>query len=505
MSISDEDTTSKRSSSTKSPPRKIRHCDPQNDEINTKDLRTITLTREEVIQYAHDQVREVLNHEEYRRSNDIVVIPSLVSLRSIAEFYNPDGDASDAAAAPALDSTAVNSFDCTSSFPALGDDRRSNTMMPLLRSRQNNSLNLNGDNIDESTSGGQEQQSKRPITPPIGPQGAPIPQHIFQQQRNSTQNVASAATGYTTFNNTATLNEPVSPTPRQIFTTNYQNVNAQLSAPGRLGSSSMMQLRNNPANVRPGSGGKSEVKHINVVQSLSEAVARMERRIEEGESANANANANISPSTNTAADSISAFGQSPRTSSRQAPLTPQRAKHSVPLTPKQSSLYKDNIDELESSTITQLTEVMLHPPVCKVVHCQDEKETFVQYTWNKDDNGNDREKNTNAELDSPIKRNYKVNESTQQPLNTFIDATLNVQFNVQSSNTVKSRYPDSQSAHAEIAMIGLSIPRRVCQHPFKKNDIVWCAIMMLVCTSSADVNSSQLFFVQKQGMPDMPE
>ena len=38
---------------------------------------------------------------------------------------------------------------------------------------------------------------------------------------------------------------------------------------------------------------------------------------------------------------------------------------------------------------------------------------------------------------------------------------------------VTNEYPTSRAAHLAIASLGSSIPRRVCQHPFRRNDIVW--------------------------------
>lgn len=35
------------------------------------------------------------------------------------------------------------------------------------------------------------------------------------------------------------------------------------------------------------------------------------------------------------------------------------------------------------------------------------------------------------------------------------------------------RYADSQHAIQSLEVLGQAVPRRVCQHPFKKNDIVW--------------------------------
>lgn len=464
MSISDEDTTSTTSKrSAKSPPRKIRHRNPQNDQEeakpppnNDEDLKTIPLTKEQVVEYVQCQVGEVLNQEQYWKRNDIVVIPSLVSLST--DFFT--GDASVGGVdVDTSSSAAAGSLDFPSSFPTLksGSDpfvsslqpRQKNNTSQLGISLESGSFGVVGGEINTSIDN-ELQSRRRPVTPPIGPQGAPIPRHVLNQQGigNAFESVARGNNNNQTFiNNVEMLQEPSSPNARHVFSNNYQNASLQLSAPARLGQ-----------HIQQQSNSQGETKYINVVESLAEAVARMERRLEEGAAAN------------TSMDT-SAFraGGEPHTPSRQPPSTPRRHLPStpVPSTPKQSSLYKDNIDELESETITQLAEIMLHPPVGKVVKCGDEEE-IVRYVW--EDGPND---SCTDEPKSDLQMSDISMEDESKSKSLSINTSWHAKPTSATSISTKSRYTTSKSAHAYVAMLGLSIPRRVCQHPFRRNDIVW--------------------------------
>ena len=114
---------------------------------------------------------------------------------------------------------------------------------------------------------------------------------------------------------------------------------------------------------------------------------------------------------------------------------------------------------------------MLHPPVAKVVvKIGDEDEKIVRYVW-KEDGEDEMEdvqmtSNEKTDLDSPM----EGNDDAVQTMNSSFDATIP---NIHQSAKSKPRYQTSQAAHASIANLGLSMPRRVCQHPFRKNDIVW--------------------------------
>lgn len=385
----------------------------------------------------------------------IAVIPSLVSLstdfftgRVDVDQFDSAGDRLDqnvgAAAATgsylapstaAAAGSTVGSFDFRSTFPAL-DNSNTVSSVPALRlmPRQNNLQLGSTDYLQEDNT--TQQTTRRSVTPPIGPQGAPIPQHILTRLGNQTTPSSSSAAASASDSIYPELQEePSSPNPRQIFTTTYQNAGIQLSAPARLGRST------------PSSQGRQvESKYINVVSSLAEAVARMERRIEEGEIAAASH----------ATRSFTPQYQPPGRHHGGEPSTPRRTHHPptpVPSTPSKHSLHKDNIDELESCTITKLAEVMLHPPIGKVVECGDE-EKIVRHVWNDDDLADGREDEL---VDSPMEG--------MDEAQTADDA----------DTTAKSklRYATAQSAHESIANLGLSIPRRVCQHPFRKNDIVW--------------------------------
>jgi hypothetical protein len=480
MSISDEDTASTASKrSTKSPPRKIRHREDTSaptdnlnnskaSESNAAIFETVPLSTEQIVEYARCQVERVLQSQppcsHLENSNIIAVIPSLVSLSTdfftsrdnvYADSSHYGGSDAAAAAGAASSASGVTMLDFPSTFPALGTSGW-NAFTPSLRPRQQNNVESSGGSfmgeILQSTTEEhqQQQQQQRSVSPPIGPQGAPIPQHILDQMANGNPvDAGSESVARGSNIDTEEFNEPSSPNPRQIFTTDYQNANVQLSAPARLGQS-ILHTSNQATAVK-----SSDSKYINVVQSLAEAVKKMEQRLELGE--NAAINSFLSDRNNT----NPSFGQSP--SSRLAPSTPRRNNASsltstpVPSTPKQA-LHKDNIDELESSTITQLAEIMLHPPIAKIVKIGDGEEQIVRYVW-RDEKKNDDYTTEKTDLDSHMEGNDDTGVQLTNP--TFDNMTS------------KPRYLTSQAAHASIANLGLSIPRRVCQHPFRKNDIVW--------------------------------
>ena len=472
------------------------HCDP------------VPLTPQEVLHYAREKVEEVLNNNHEENGKEIVVIPSLVSLctteRILGEFREKDAQESrggggagrsldgiglGAAAAASTASAATGSMlDFPSSFPALANEitgSDGDAFVPSLRPRQNNmdmdtSYDI-GQSI-KSAGNSSTRPTQRPITPPIGPQGAPIPQYILNQRErrrsvDSGEASAAASTGHEsvargTSTSAASYNdeelefdEPSSPNPRHVFTTNYQDVINQLSAPARLGRQSTQHPKNNSHAMSHG-----ETKYINIVQSLSAAVERMERRLAEGE--NAALSSAAAPSSSVPISFSTT--EPPRTPVAQPPSTPRRQTPStpVPSTPKQSLLHKDRIDELESSTITKLAEIMLHPPSHKVVNCDDEEE-IIKYLWtNGTDNNDDKLDDNNMQLDDPLDGNTDSDAKKRSISTTRTDAA-DYYLTEQSLTGVESRYKNSQAAHMAVTMLGLSIPRRVCQHPFKKNDIVW--------------------------------
>ena len=151
-----------------------------------------------------------MDHDDEGREREIVVIPSLVSLctteRILGEFGENAPDSGDGGVARPDGNTAAASLapesmrmDFPSSFPALGNDnsdRHGDDFVPSLRPRQNNNRdtsNTIGKSTNDSSHG---QRVTRPITPPIGPQGAPIPRYILNQTRRSNSYEVSTNSRY---------------------------------------------------------------------------------------------------------------------------------------------------------------------------------------------------------------------------------------------------------------------------------------------------------------------
>ena len=472
MSISDNedvtDTTYKQRDA-KSPPRKIRHR-RHHDEDTTDNsdagkpfaTRNAVLEGEEVIRLTYERVEELLNgsfgEERREEENSIVVIPSLVSLST--EFFKPgnvDGGtegATYAASGRSVDApSAMNieqsfSADLPSSFPTLDN---STPFTPSLRPRDTFSF-ASSDSQDAGTGNVADRvrndslsdppRYKRSVTPPIGPQGAPIPSHILRAMNNNVGEGDGTAAGVARGGEVAEPstfelnNTPASPNRQQVFSTNYNNVSVQLSAPGRLGGTTMGEGFQQGPQHQP-------ARYINVIQSLEAAIKRLKTRLKEAEGE--------ATSSRVRSRSIGSTGDAPL-----SPMSPREA-------PTQAMIHRDNIDELEKVTITKLADIMLHPPVMKVVRLNGgEVEEVVRYIYdNLDERG--EQKASFGDRNSTLSDHASIDDTESGGI--ILEDKL--------SSDKQSGYPDSQSVHASVATLGLSIPRRVCQHPFRRNDIVW--------------------------------
>eukprot|EP00804_Cyclotella_cryptica_P026552 CCRYP_015394-RC/>CCRYP_015394-RC protein AED:0.06 eAED:0.06 QI:168/1/1/1/0.85/0.76/21/3141/1947 len=460
MSISDNEeaaTAAASKQSAKSPPRKMRHrrhaSSERVEKLSVQEVAEVSRRRVQALLQRHAESPDV-HHDE----PDIAVIPSLVSL-SRAFFQGDPADSH-----PPITEAPV---DLAASLPALSPPHAGDRgFVPTLRPREWAPAR------SPTRMGASLPPTPPPATPPIGPQGAPVPSHLLRtvpsQPRASLDDTQYAP--------------PASPNTRRILSNGpISKANIQLSAPGRLGGNSSRfadaawdvsaQQRSQQPWQQQRLSTQQEPRYINAVQSLVDAVARLEARLKEAESTASSAPAAAAASHGNNNSSSSNNNNNPSTYTQ--------------YTPKQSTLHRDNIDELEADTITKLAEIMLHPPVRKVVQVDDSGagDVVLRYLWERDATDDDVHNYQDEEHDSNYRqvvdeniRQMEVeynNDVADEEEHTTIDSKKRYKRYPDVEPILKSRYPDAQSAHASVVTLGLSIPRRVCQHPFRRNDIVW--------------------------------
>jgi len=237
-----------------------------------------------------------------------------------------------------------------------------------------------------------------------------------------------------------------------------------------------------------------EPVYINAVQSLELAVKKLEVKLKERKDAKVEA-ASQSAQLAAAANNTAVAGTSRRGANSNC-TSPSRARASSSAAAAGSSASgtlgssseekkTKTIEQLESTTLIKLANIMFHPPTGIV--------DGLQYTWD-----DDTPKEDVCTLAPPRlgqeDRDTDINESSfeEEVISEEVimgggSMSMSLDETPPSPPTFKSntlpppptapnnnRYPNIQSIQSSITKLGLSIPtKRVCQYAFKKNDIVW--------------------------------
>lgn len=524
MSISDNEDLDTKPPALKSPPRRVRHrhgSQGSSEEGESLKEQYIKLSKEEQIEISYQRASALLSEDENgggerEWNGEIVLIPSLVSLSK--DFFLPIMSSSSSTAVttptttramPSVNFGIAANAASPASFPELtvaptsmatesslaavssssaGSSSAIGTtpyQLPMLKPREKSSGMEGGGGggfslLATKMQQQQPQRRRRPATPPIGPQGAPIPSHIYDDdfirittpgiRRNApisnSMDICIGNVSTALSNNTGNLTILAPPaSPNRVSSLNLNNDAVGLgSASGRLGERLLSNVQ-----LQEQQQQSLQVQHINAVQSLEDAVTRLEIRLKDSEKKNA-------PAHGTLGGAGRVSGGAPNTPSRGGVNMSNNLTSSTPTTPNNANQQKvfsrHDIDELESYTITQLAEIMLHPPTAMI-----RSEGGDRFLWEEDASsdvnirGGVESKENGPEEDVTMDEgNDEENASNQLLLPIQSTATQQQKYPITART---SRYPNSQMAHLSIASLGLSIPRRVCQHPFKRNDIVW--------------------------------
>ena len=397
---------------------------------------------------------------EHDHDNDveITVIPSLVSLSD--DFFCPPPSPPVAAAASASANFNNNTVDDSVPFPVLtGSAASSGTRsrreisfaahphLPSLRPRLLTSYS--------SSSFYNNDYDPPPENWPIGPQGAPVPSHLLNADdddeyeevgagRRSSASSAAENLQYNTsltFQSSSTAASSSSSSlhyysPQPSFTAAEDSAEATLNPPSSaptFGEPSPLYTAARRLSSRHRRDSRAQQRrqhqqpqprpHINAVQSLDHAVRRLEERLNDKKPNNSNSR---------------------------------------------------EVDEIECNIVTKLAEIMLHPPTSLI----DDR-----YCWDDDDDGNGN--GDEMTDDSKMREEDKLRceaaggkesvdncvEEDRESSNDAMDDSSSQPTSKQQTTT--PRYTTISSVKASITASYSTLPRRVCQYPFKRNDIVW--------------------------------
>jgi len=484
----------------------------------------------------------VNNSNQYKKDDkveEIAVIPSLVSLSDSFFFQQQSsvvGSVENSVAAAASSSSSMN-FATLNNTSTAAPTNTTNTTTSTAAGGQHNIQNLPSLRPRMSTTTSSSRQPYSILTGsgsnnmngqgregwPVGPQGAIVPSHLLDELDNviqvagganqsSTSVAARASSGglsNTSNHQTASLAQPPQPPPnspsRSFITTNLttNTFNHQSQSPG-MNTNSPMGNRSRNVRERHAAGTsrlaeqqQREVRepiYINAVQSLELAVKKLEVKLKERKDAKVEA-ASQSAAISAANNTTAAGSGSSRISSASSGSPRRRATSSTAAAGVSGMGVEEKktktIEQLESSTLIKLANIMFHPPTGIV--------DGLQYTWDEDEN--DTSKEGVCTLAPPQfgqeDRDTDINESSfeeevisEEVIMGGADGSKSMSLDESppspptfkfKSNTLppttttpNNRYLNIQSIQSSIIKLGLSIPtKRVCQYAFKKNDIVW--------------------------------
>jgi len=468
---------------------------------------------------------------------EIAVIPSLVSL-SDTFFHQQQSSVgsveNNSVAAAASSSSSMNfaTLNNTSSTAPTHNTTTSTATgqhniqsLPSLRPRMSTTTSSSRQPYSILTGSGSlmNENNRSREGWPVGPQGALVPSHLLDElddviqvaggvgaSQSNSVGVARASSGglsNTSNHQTASLAQPPQPpnSPSRSFITTNLTTNtfnqSQSHSPG-VNTNSPMGNRSRNVRERHAAGLQQQQQqrlgqdrepiYINAVQSLELAVKKLEVKLKERKDAKVDAalqSAQLAAADNTASSSRGGSGASSGSPRRRANSSFAVAGVSgMGVEEKKTK----TIEQLESTTLIKLANIMFHPPTSVV--------DGFQYTWDEEENDTSVMKRDVCTLAPPpsnmqgLDPDINVNESSFEEeviseevimgggsMSMSLDEsppsppTFKFKSNtLPPTTTPNNRYPNIQSIQSSIIKLGLSIPtKRVCQYAFKKNDIVW--------------------------------
>ena len=505
MSISDsEDLDTKPSAQprpTETPPRRQKrglnnnnnNCSGNDPQIGDGTVvQNMTLSSEQQMELSYQRTATLLrgvnssgDYNGAKSNKEIIIIPSLVSLSDdffkIHDKNNSNDNYDDEGGNNDLDGSHFSSSAALPDLPANNNNNNLSgppRLRPRLNLRGNSSTSSSSDismtnNNNNSSSGGggdnlggnsvmmSQQHLVRPRDDwPIGPQGAQVPSYLLDNNNGGGGNELTHSSS------TNSLVDAAESPSAAAAGRNLQD-SPQRSAARRV--REIMTRQQQKQQQSP------PVHYINAVQSLEHAVQRLEETLRQRDVDGHDLSHRGLPGSG--AYSISSPGGKKK---------------------------KPSMEDLEVGTLTQLAEIMLHPPtdIVNGRYCwKGEKEAKV--VAGSDDGGGGSD-GSNGEKDdeggrmmmmtSPLppdemeigkdddnegdgNGNWKDDNDAEMMMpddDMTNESSSSLLLPITSLLNKQSRYPTLNAAETSISTLGKSCPtRRVCQHPFRRNDIVW--------------------------------
>ena len=347
---------------------------------------------------------------------------------------------------------------------------------------------------------------------PVGPQGAPVPEYLVEERRREGADEDE-------LNDLSDLTAERDPMAFLQGLAEMRRRQLESDAVAQLGRGGDPLAGPSPlSSISAGSGGRDRNRiYINAVKSLDHSLRRLEKRL----------------------DSSSNAGGSGSRNRVQGLRSPSRA---LP-----GDTPSCNVDALEFETVSGLMEIMLHPPLslkgnkygfgdgeeCKDLG--DEMDTAFM------DDGDDDDALEASGGDACGAAPRTGDDVPGDDVNSSQDSISIIQINPASSKddvdmdaddddgsellmgehdrptkplpdppthlSRPSRYSSLPSIIDKIGTLGDAVPRRVCQYPFKRNDIVWVCrtcqadetcVLCHECFSNSDHEGHDVAFYHAQ-------
>jgi len=165
--------------------------------------------------------------------------------------------------------------------------------------------------------------------------------------------------------------------------------------------------------------------------------------------------------------------------------TPPLPPEDLAFTPEQQAAYDSAQSHLHESSSTFLA---LIPKLVSVEAYTPPSNSRNNSTSSNSNNNNPDEPDDLVTLISPARGHHELFRAldlldglekeeqglaAQMPLTRQLTALVMTGDDEATTSTTTNDYADSTQALRSLETLGQAVPRRVCQHPFKKNDIVW--------------------------------
>jgi hypothetical protein len=456
-------------------------------------VQNISLSHEQQVEISYRRAAMLLrggaaneDGDSYNNKNEkeIVIMPSLVSLSDdFFKISNSDDSGSDESSEgapemlPDLPATNLNNNNSSGVVPRL---------RPRLRGGSENECGNNNNNSGDVTMTTTTNAARLRDGWPIGPHGAQVPSYLLDRINHDNNDGSASGDGSSpqvhSLVASAAAARMTPPRPPPVATTPTTTGRNLQDSPQRSAARRVREIMTQSEEQQLLQQQQRQSQHfINITLSLEWAVTRLEETLRQRDE-------NDTDNGVVGGGSRGLVGN--------------------------GGYAQTSVEEMESNTLTQLAEIMFHPPTHIVSgrYCWKDEDNHSKNNY-KEDSGSDGkgedewgrmrmttsplplakmyigEKNNNNSyyddkegVSQVNNRNCKENDDDEDVIMTPEDDSMSKKEQtpslllptITSLLHKKSRYPTLHSAELSISSLGKSCPtRRVCQHPFRRNDIVW--------------------------------